>query len=219
MKLSKPVVAVLIGLLVVFVVSVFYFYNREIRRIEEYAVNEVKTKAEAKAKAAFDKDRLEFERQQEAWLEQAQVAGEAYSNKSNEAEIQRKRADELRKANGSLNAAWEIKYHGLDSLYQSTLADWKLSDELQAVAHKREVDALNGALENAGARILKLNLAIEGEFDISGKLVKSGYIQQLYTARAETVLAERKAKRAFWRGLAFGFIGGGALGVGVRVGL
>jgi uncharacterized protein YxeA len=219
MKLSKPVVAVLIGLLVVFVVSVFYFYNREIRRIEEYAVNEVKTKAEAKAKAAFDKERLEFERQQEAWLEQAKVAGEAFSHKSQEAESQRKRADELRKANGSLNAAWEVKYQGLDSLYQSTLTDWELSDKMQAVAHKQEVDALSGALESAGARIVKLNLAIEGEFDISGKLVKSGYIQQLYTARAETVLAERKAKRAFWRGLAFGFIGGGALGVGVRVGL
>ena len=135
MKLSKPVVAVLIGLLVVFVVSVFYFYNREIRRIEEYAVNEVKTKAEAKAKAAFDKERLEFERRQEAWLEQAKVAGEAFSHKSQEAESQRKRADELRKANGSLNAAWEVKYQGLDSLYQSTLTDWELSDKMQAVAH------------------------------------------------------------------------------------
>lgn len=208
MKISKPAAVIAAGLVVIFAVTMLYLYNRSLSQIEAAMAGELKQKAEAKAKAAFDKERQAFEEKQAEWMKDAAHAGEAYSKKTVEAEKNRQAAEAARRANASLNASWEVKYGKLDTIYKATLVDWKVSDEARDAAHAAEVNRLCDVVDLANGRIQELNWRIEGKFDDAGALVEPGYIQQTATLRAQLALEKKKGRRKFLNGLVIGGVAG-----------
>lgn len=201
MKISKHGIVAAVLVAVLFILAISWMNRRAVAQAETRVAAQLAEKMAAEARKEFDDERIEFKKQQDAWIEQALVAGEAYSNKSQEAEAQRRKAEDAARANKSLDAAWSVKYGKLEKIHIGTLTEWKTSDEAMGAAHNEEVGKLKGALTLANNSIADLERDIRGTFAEDGKtLLEPGYIQKLAAAEALAAVLKKRGKDWFVHG-------------------
>ncbi len=153
MKLSKGVTAIIVTAIVIFISTLLYLYNRSISDLEARMAGEIKARAQAAAKAAFDKERAEFNRKQKQWIETATQAGKAYAAKAEDAERYRKDAERARKDNAANLLTWEEKYKKCDDGQKAIIKEWGASDIEKDKLHLVQVTALDKQITGLNIRL------------------------------------------------------------------
>jgi multidrug efflux pump subunit AcrA (membrane-fusion protein) len=191
MKLSKTTAAIAVGLIIVFVVSVLYLYNRDVRRIETIAVAEIRAKIEKEEAAKREKERAELEAKIALHEKEVIYKTQLYEDARTDAAKERAAKEAARRANASLDASWQIKYSNESKAHGETIEAWAASDKLQAENHagivaefnmlvddmKRNIGTLQKDQDEKAKTILDLKASLALEKRKSGRrLVWGAYV-------------------------------------------
>jgi hypothetical protein len=128
MKISKTAAAVLAAIIILFVATVLFLHNREIRRIEEVAVAEITAKLEREAEAKRRKDREALEAKL-AEHEKAIIHKTIlYEDERKESARQRAEKERARQANASIGKEWQAKFDRETEAHRLTIKEWGESE-------------------------------------------------------------------------------------------
>ena len=185
MKLSKTTLTVLVGVIIIFIVTVLYLHNREISRIENIAVAEIRAEVKREQAELRTKEQAELKAKIVVHEDAIVEKTKQYEDARADAEKERKAKEAARKANTSLNQSWQQKYNIESKAHEITIIDWAKSDKRIDEQHKKVINELQDEIGTLKGSI----------FDYQEDQ-KAGD-KKILNLKSDLALEKRKGKRRF----------------------